>query len=133
MDPGRSEVVSRAAAALGGLTVYHSSFFLDPTVRGLGLAALLFRHAHLMVWQRWRPELFFGIAIPNSRNPTFAARMGYGGYEAEAFVWRSADPSAPEVKEGLVWSDPARMQQLSRNPWDGLPDRYGETGSAARL
>ena len=126
MDPSCSTVVSQAAAELGGRTVYHSSFYLEPEVRGRGLAALLFRHAHLMAWQRWQPDLFFGIAIPSSRTPKFAARMGYSGFESDAFIWRTADPDGPVVQEGLVWAGPARMRELARDPLEGLPAHYSD-------
>ena len=129
LEPGmaveRSEVISAVARELDGDAVYHSSFYLSPAVRGRGTAALLFRHAQLAAWQRWQPDLFFGIAIPNSNNPTFAARMGYSGYEPEAFIWRD-EVGEEQVREGLVWSGRTQMRTLVRDPLDGLPARYSE-------
>lgn len=113
-----SQVVSAAAQGMRGTLAYHGEFYLAPAYRRRGLAALTIRLGQLAAWLSWRPDIFFGITVPASSSQAFADRMGYGGFEKRAIVWRDA-AGTHRYDEGLVWSGPAHLRALSKAPVRG--------------
>jgi len=116
VEAATSEVVSSAAQGMTGTLAYHGEFYIAPSHRRRGLAALGIRLGQLAAWLRWHPDVFFGITIPDSSTQGFADRMGYGGFEQRAIAWRDA-AGLPRYDEGLVWSGPAHMRALSNDPF----------------
>lgn len=122
IDPWRSAVVSRVARGIAGAVCYHGEFFVVPTLRGQGVAAVAIRLAQLVAWQRWRPEVFFGFTLPATTSQRFADAMGYGGFEHRTMIWR--DAAGRHVRdEGLVYSCPQHLRALVRNPFLGIAAR----------
>ena len=113
-----SQVVSAAAQGMRGTLAYHGEFYIAPAYRRRGLAALTIRLGQLAAWLSWRPDIFFGITVPASSSQAFADRMGYGGFEKRAIVWRDA-AGTHRYDEGLVWSGPAHLRALSKAPVPG--------------
>ena len=119
VDPARSEIPSSVARTVDGQVCYHGEFFLLPRVQGQGLAPILIRLIQVLAWQAWRPDLFFGLSHPDTSSAHFARAMGYAGFEPDAAIWRDALGRAVQV-EGLVWSGPARLRELTEQGSDEM-------------
>lgn len=110
LDPWLSRVRTATAWRLRGTAVYQGEVWIHKNWRGANLAPLLIMFLMMEVMRTWWPDFVYGLLLPVTANDAFVQKMGYQGFEPEAFAWHKADGTLLR-NEGLVWAE--RVHLLS--------------------
>ena len=125
VDLAESRVSAGTAANLSGRLAYHGEGYMVPRRRGVGVARPFIRLGIVEACARWDLDGVVGILVPATDNPSFARVVGYRGYEADAFEWRTAAGDLV-CREGLVWSGRTALRELVVAPLiEALPAELG--------
>lgn len=112
------KIIGHAPGAdlITGVIVYHGDLFVDPSLRGNGLATQLSRLAILIAYQRWDPDFIWGFIAEEKVLRGYQQKIGY--WHGQPYGTQYSDkPEDISEKDWLVWmsrEDLSYWTELSR-------------------
>lgn len=101
-DVSRDSLRAPALQRISGKVCYHGEIWLDPSLRGCGLSAVLPRLLLALVLARWSPDYVFGFVPTKLAYRGVQAQYGYMHVEPGGILGQNPCAAAP-INKWLVW------------------------------
>ena len=107
--------VAPAAHDITGTCVYHGEMWVEPGLRGRGLAGLLAQLALGLALVKWAPDYVWGFVAADLVHRGFPVTEGYMHMQPEGVSWHRAPPNI-RSDDWLVWMSRADLIYLMARP-----------------
>lgn len=101
-DVDRESLSAPALRHISGNVCYHGEIWLDPSLRGQGLSAVLPRLLLALVLMRWAPDFVFGFVPTKLAYRGIQAQYGYMHVEPGGILARKTG-NTQTINKWLVW------------------------------
>ncbi|MBT6095606.1 MAG: hypothetical protein HOH04_12045 [Rhodospirillaceae bacterium] len=112
-DVQRSSMSAPALQRISGSVCYHGEIWLDESLRGKGLSAVLPRLLLALVLVKWAPDFVFGFVPTKLAYRGVQAQYGYMHVEPGGILGQKSTEDAP-INKWLVWLSRQDLMHLMR-------------------
>lgn len=101
-DVSRDSLLAPALGRISGQVCYHGEIWLDPSLRGRGLSAVMPRMLLALVLAKWSPDFVFGFVPTKLAYRGVQAQYGYMHVEPGGILGQKPSGDS-KVNKWLVW------------------------------